>query len=613
MPFAVSSWFVDQAQRTNPDSLKRTFTIGTSDYSTYVTKWPAVARTWDNVSPVSVTINLANEGQTFNFFRTDKTNMRSSAEVKIGFTRWGGAYNVGGPDRITVTPTSGGALDIATNSDYTFESWFSPTSAALVNTGGFFWCRTSSGNEVGLEFRSDRKISFAVVNSAGVLTRATDTTSRTLGTEYHVVGTRSRTSNYLALYINGTLVDSVSLSSANWAAPATNPFAACSAFSARASYGVVDEAKFYGYALTSVQAAQRYAGQEVGTAPLIWLGLDEPTSGTIVNSGSGGGTVAIVSSPVFIEKNADRRRGPGRDEMISAFFGTTEKVEYQSGLLGITMSDKLKQLAERVVGFSNSPAVFSSSTLLLSDIAWTVCTCYGGYSSVQSTSNTDIDYTSWLAWAAAFSADTVIVRAKFDGQKVIECLRKMATLSQSAIFLANNKLTFNRYTTVNTNISSLDDRHILNLSLLIDDADIVNKQWVYADYRPESQYFTTVVFAASTPSINSFGTREQIAQDESIWYVSSANALNMAQRIISTTALPYDRIKVETPLVPAHLLIGETVVVVDAQLGVTEGWRIMGSAIDTDTGLMSFDINNSQVNTPFILDISSLDGTDLLL
>lgn len=615
MPYSVSSWFIDQAHTENP-AIKRTLTIGTSDYSGFVLKWPTISRQWDDLRPVSVTIDLSNEGQTFNFFRNDKTTLRSTVEVKIGFTRWGGAYNVGGPDSIAVTPTSGGALDVATNSDYSFEANFSPTSASLVNTGGFFWCRTSSGREVGLEFRSDRRFSFAVVNSAGALSRATDPTSRTLGQEYHVVGVRSRTSNYLALYVGGTLVDSVALNSANWLAPATNAFAACAAFSARAAYGVVDESRFYATALTNSEALDHSQGRYLTSAEsllLIHLGLDEVGSSTIVNSGLGSGTTSIVNSPVFVEKSFDRKRGPGRDEMISAFYGTSEKVVFDQGKAMLTVADKLKLFSERVVGVSNSPVIFSSSILLGSDIAWTLCTCYGGLSSVQSTSNPDINYTSWLNWAAVFSADTVLMRGRFDGQKVTECLRKLADMTQSAIVLSDNKITFNRFTTVNTNISSLDDRHILNLSVSIDDADMVNKQWVYADYRPESQYHSISCFDTRTASVNSFGLREGIAQDESVWYVTSANAINLAQRIMSTAGVPYDRIKVETPLVPVHHLIGETVVMMDSLVGVTEGWRIMGYRLDTDAGRISLDVDGSQVNTPFILDVSSLDGTDILL
>lgn len=391
MPYNVTSWFIDTAHEENPP-IKRTLTIGGSDYSDRVLKWPTISRQWDDLRPVSVSISLANEDQTFNFFRSDKTKLRSTFEIKLGFTH--------------------------------------------------------------------------------------------------------------------------------------------------------------------------------------------PTSG---------------------------------DELISVFQGTSDRVVFNDGSANLNIVDKLKPFSERVVGLSNSPVVFSSSTLLPSDIAWTLCTCYGGLSAVQSTSNPDINYTSFLTWAAVFSADTVLMRARFQGQKVNECLRKLAQHTQSAIVLSENKITFNRFTSVNTNISSLDNRHIVDLTLSIDDQDMVNKQWVYADFRPESQYWTISVFDTRTASVNSFGLREQLMQDEAVWYVNSANALNLAQRVMSTAGTPYDRIQVDTPLVPIHHLIGETVIVVDEQLGVTEGWRIMNYKLDTDTGKIKIGVDGSQINTPFVLDVSLLDGTDVLL
>lgn len=391
MPFSVTSWFVQQCALANPN-VKRQLTIGGSDYTRYVDKWPSVAKVWDDPRPVSVTISLANEEQTFNFFKTDKTKLRSAAQLKIGFTH--------------------------------------------------------------------------------------------------------------------------------------------------------------------------------------------PTSG---------------------------------DEMILIHAGTTERVSYQDGKADIAITDKLKQLSERIVGTSNSPAVFSSSTLLFSDMAWTLCTCYGGYSSVASTSNPDIDYQSWLNWAAVMSADSVFVGGRFEGAKVTEALRKIARHSQSAITLLNDKLTFYRFTTVNTNISSLDSRHIKSLQVTIDDVDMTNKQWVYADYRVQSDYWAISVFDTKSASVNSFGLRENIEKDESVWYVSSANALSLAQRVMNTSGVPYDRLHVKTPLMPVFQYIGDTVIVVDPHLGVTEGWRIMGSKIDFESGQCDLTIDNSQVNSPFVLDVSALDGGDLLL
>lgn len=85
MAYNVSSWFLSQCDENIPPIVRK-FWIGSDDYSDYVTKWPRVKRTWDRVRPVSVTINLNNADQTFNFFHTDKTKLMGSCVLQLGMT-----------------------------------------------------------------------------------------------------------------------------------------------------------------------------------------------------------------------------------------------------------------------------------------------------------------------------------------------------------------------------------------------------------------------------------------------------------------------------------------------------------------------------------------------
>lgn len=390
MPYSVTSWFVQQAAEEHPQ-VKRVLTIGGSDYSDFVMKWPSIARAWNDIRPVSVTISLANDEQTFNFFKSDKTKLRAEVRLKIGFTH--------------------------------------------------------------------------------------------------------------------------------------------------------------------------------------------PTSG---------------------------------DELISPFIGRAEKAVFVDGKCDITVTDKLKQLADRVIGSSKVPVTFNNSSTP-ADIAWYAVTSYGGYSSVRSTSNPDIDYQSWLDWAAVFSADTVYMAAQFDGQRVLETLRKIGRHTQSAIFLKEDKLAFFRFTTVATDTTNLNADHIKSTRLSIEDTDMVNKQWVHAEYVPASDFWNISCFDVKSSSVNSFGLREHVERDEQIWYVNSSSALNLAQRFVRVAGEPFERLEVKTILAPLHRLIGETIQVYDAHLGITEGWRIMRYALDLSNGEINLQIDGTQINTPFILDVSALDGSDVLI
>lgn len=390
MPYPVTSWFVEQAAEEHP-SVKRVLTIGGSDYSDFVVKWPSVARAWNDIRPVSVTISLANDEQTFNFFKDDKTKLRAEARLKIGFTH--------------------------------------------------------------------------------------------------------------------------------------------------------------------------------------------PTSG---------------------------------DELITPFVGRVEKAVFQDGKCDITVTDKLKQLSDRVIGSSKVPVTFNNSATP-PDVAWYAVTSYGGFSNVRSVSNPDIDYQSWLDWAAVFSADTVYMAGQFDGQRVLEALRKVGRHTQSAIFLKEDKLAFFRFTAVSTDTTALNSNHIKSTRLSIEDTDMVNKQWVHAEYVPASDFWNIATFDVKSSSVNSFGLREHVERDEQVWYVNSSSALNLAQRFTRVAGEPFERLEIKTILAPLHRLIGETIQVIDTHLGITEGWRIMRYALDFESGGINLQIDGTQINTPFILDVSALDGSDVLL
>lgn len=301
------------------------------------------------------------------------------------------------------------------------------------------------------------------------------------------------------------------------------------------------------------------------------------------------------------------------DELISLFIGKTDTVKYSSELVDITIMDKFKQLTERVVGSSDVPVEYVGSNYLPADIAWWLITSYGGFSTVKSSSNPDIDYDAWLTWWNVFSADSVFMNASFDGQKINECLRKIGRHTYSALFVHGNRITFNRFTLADTYVNSFNDSSIIDLSLEFSGNDIINKQYIFADYDQTSDYHQTTVFDQDLTSINSYGLRENNEKDDSIWYVGSGPALNAAQRVLTVQKEPYDKIEFEAPLIGILRLIGETVTVVDTFHGIDGSYRVMQEQFDTDKGLITINADRSQVFGAFILDTSTLDGPDILI
>ncbi len=382
MAYQVTSWFVDQtAEKTSAP--KRVFTIGDSDYSGRVLRWPRLARSWNDIRPVALSIDLSNEDQEINFFKDDKTHLRSECKVSIGFTH--------------------------------------------------------------------------------------------------------------------------------------------------------------------------------------------PDSG---------------------------------DELIDVFTGRVDKVKYSRGLVNLQMLDKIKDFAEAVVGTSDEPVTFTDTDYLPSEIAWTLVTCYGGLVDSRDAANEDIDYPSFETWAGVWSGDNVFMKARFDGVKVNDALRRLGRVTNSAIFVENNKLGFFRFAEADSHETLIDDDTAMGITLEIDDQAIVNKQWVYAAYDVDSRYHTIATFGVNIASVNSFGLREEVERDESIWYVSSATAQNLAERLVDFASSPYEKYRIEGALTPLARQIGETVRIVDGYLGVNSSftWRVMGYEIDLDRGRSAIQVDGSQIYQDFILD-----------
>jgi|GEM_PF-4037381 len=300
-------------------------------------------------------------------------------------------------------------------------------------------------------------------------------------------------------------------------------------------------------------------------------------------------------------------------ETITLIAGKVEKFTMSKGTMRLTLADKFKAFNERVVGTSDNPVSYTGSNYLVSDIAWWLCTSYGGLDSTKSTANPDIDYANFSDWASVFSGDSVFLNARFTGMKVTEALRKISQITRSAIFPENDLLQFHRFSFINSYAKTLDNDTIIDLSVGVDDKDITNRQYMALDYDVTSRYHKSTVVAASSASVNSYGVREASFADASMWYVNSLSAINFCERVTTTQDEPYSKIKVRAPLVGMLRQIGEMVYVTDDQVGISNAvYRIMNRTFNMNTGEVSFGADPSQLLNAFRLDYSALDGSDVL-
>jgi len=80
----VTSWFQSQLENQALEPLRK-FTIGASDYSNRVTKWPKIKRTAHHIKSGQMTVGLANHDQALNNFYVQKYTAQTSVEISIGF------------------------------------------------------------------------------------------------------------------------------------------------------------------------------------------------------------------------------------------------------------------------------------------------------------------------------------------------------------------------------------------------------------------------------------------------------------------------------------------------------------------------------------------------
>lgn len=345
-----------------------------------------------------------------------------------------------------------------------------------------------------------------------------------------------------------------------------------------------------------------------------WDGLS-PQTVTIDLSNEGRTFNFLITDPTKMRNTSTLSIGPtvSSASLLDIFAGTIDSIRFGGGGCAVTLIDKFRKLTDRKIGDSSTPTNYTSSSYLIHDMAWYACTSLGGLSAVASTNNPDIDYLSWSSWSSVFSADNVRCKAHLTGQTPLELLRKLSTLTQSAIYIESDKIKFSRFIQVSSTFRTLDDARVLDAAATLDDRQLVNKAWVSANYDVTSRAFGITVYDQSSSSQASYGLRETLVSEELVWLTDSVSALNLAQRQIISNSTIAPRFSVRSPLHALDMTIGDPVRFTDALLQVDDTYRIMEETLDMDSGVKTYGIDQTQFFSGFRLDISALDSVDLLL
>lgn len=572
--YSVTDAFKQIASRTNA-AWQRKFTIGSSDYSDDVLKWPTIERRWDDVSPLTITIELSNEDRMFNFFMQDKTLLHNQCAIQLGLPI--------GMNLLKYSQEFNNASGwTASNCTVTANSTLAPDGTMTADT-------------------------------------LTDATAAAFGSDSQSVTVPNDSASYvLSVYVKKTTGGTAPILGINFGLAGGTAVTGNIRFNSdtggsSGTATIIDEGSYWRIYRSIANNSSGNTSCSINIYPASGVSLAGGDTATATGSAVlWGMQLEIGTVPTTYNLTVGSALSSSTTEYITPFSGTIDAVRYTGGKVSMTLVDKFKQLSDRVIADTTTPQSYTSSSYMVHDLAWFICTSHGGFSALTSTSNPDIDYQSFSSWTSVFSADNVRMQAQFTGQKPMEALKKIALLTQSAIWIENDKIKFIRFSLTGSATATLNDAGINNAEHILDDRELINTFHVGANYDITSRSHGITVSESSSSSISRYGLREDNSMENYIWLVDSVSALNLAQRIINTKKEITGGFTINAPLHSVASTIGDTIVYVDSLLQINDTFRIMGETLDLDTGTKVYAVDQTQIMNGFILDVTSLDGTEIL-
>lgn len=305
----------------------------------------------------------------------------------------------------------------------------------------------------------------------------------------------------------------------------------------------------------------------------------------------------------------------GNDELMDLFKGKIESSRMSGGQLSISLLDRFKGFTETILGDTTSGGAlqFVNSDHLPGDLMWTMVTCYGGFDTTQSSANTDINYASFIDWKNIFIGDSILLNAKFTGQKMSDFMTKMGKVLDSSFIFENNKLKFYRGSIqVSSEFNNLDNSSIKKVEVRLDEKKIVNKFRASGGWSVDSNYYTINQTDVDSASQVTYGVRDDKLEDSVVWLSDEASALNLAERYVFKGRNPLLNYEIKSTLGALYYRIGDGLNFDDQQLDVasTTNFYVEGFGVDMDTGETIIKTRNMPQLPAFILDVDTYSVLD---
>lgn len=304
----------------------------------------------------------------------------------------------------------------------------------------------------------------------------------------------------------------------------------------------------------------------------------------------------------------------GESENFPLFTGKLTSANYREQRVTLTFLDKHEELRKRTIGDVSNPIQFINSDWNPADMFWTIATSWGRLSAIASTSNPDIDYTSFLSWKSNAAALPMEVQAEFKGTTVVEAIKKLAEITNSVIVgEADNKI----YTSIiiPTAIDSavtLADSVVFNMNLSIETNNMINQGTVLFGYNVTSASFSGSFTSANTTSINTYGLKETIFSDPTVWHATKQSAQSFLDQKIALAKDPTSEFRVDVGYLGLPFQLNDSVFIIDEPLSMdgTVPFAISGLEFNVGAGNSVITAKNRLGNEYFFLDHAVLGLLD---
>lgn len=309
------------------------------------------------------------------------------------------------------------------------------------------------------------------------------------------------------------------------------------------------------------------------------------------------------------------------EEVVTLFSGTLRNMtDSTKGKVTLSFQDRLTSLNTRIVGNNNNPVFFTGSQWNPADLFWTVATSWGELSNIQSTSNPDIDYASWLDFGSRSTAMGFFIQAHFTGQSVAKIFQDISRLTGTSIVgeidgKINTVLPFPVPTTTVVSYSGDKIRNISNRKIGLN--KIINDTTILIGFDPSDNTWNGSINKEATFSINSFGRQSKIFQDTSVWHVNSASAISFAERFLSEFDEPVEELKINTLLEGSITKMSDIITLTEAMMSYSaRSLKVTRLDVNLNDGVSQLVTRDSEIldqDNWFVLDATFngyLDRTD---